>query len=302
MRVLLCIESSHVRSHCLPNSLGSPCLLHRGHGVWHSLKSFFISGPDYDSTFLRNEIERITGDHTLANTLTNVLMPAFDIRRLEPILFSSYEDPEEIKPHLRDVCIATSAAPTYFSAHHFDVQFTDGWRELFHLIDGGVGANNPTMVAISRVAREVLRDNKNKNFKPDLNFKDLVVISLGTGSTKEPDKGAYKAEDCAKWAHIGWIHSKVEDCQQSGCTGIGWIPGKAEDPPKWCLIGRIAKFVHMYRKHRTRKPIIDMLMHANDFWVDFYVAMLLRAQGCEDYLRIQTKVHTYHVVIDHPKQ
>ena len=44
---------------------------------------------------------------------------------------------------LSDICIATSAAPTYLPAHYFETKNNEGQvlRE-FNLIDGGVAANN----------------------------------------------------------------------------------------------------------------------------------------------------------------
>lgn len=47
---------------------------------------------------------------------------------------------------LADVCIATSAAPIYFPAHHFEIEDSEnseGKPRCFNLIDGGVAANNP---------------------------------------------------------------------------------------------------------------------------------------------------------------
>ena len=44
---------------------------------------------------------------------------------------------------LSDVCISTSAAPTYLPGHHFETHDKDGKPRAFNLIDGGVAANNP---------------------------------------------------------------------------------------------------------------------------------------------------------------
>jgi patatin-like phospholipase/acyl hydrolase len=44
---------------------------------------------------------------------------------------------------LADVCISTSAAPTYLPGHHFETKNKDGKPRAFNLIDGGVAANNP---------------------------------------------------------------------------------------------------------------------------------------------------------------
>lgn len=44
---------------------------------------------------------------------------------------------------LSDICIGTSAAPTYFPAHYFETEDPQGNVREFNLIDGGVAANNP---------------------------------------------------------------------------------------------------------------------------------------------------------------
>ena len=47
------------------------------------------------------------------------------------------------RPLLSDVCISTSAAPTYLPGHQFETKDKDGKTRPFNLIDGGVAANNP---------------------------------------------------------------------------------------------------------------------------------------------------------------
>jgi len=45
---------------------------------------------------------------------------------------------------LSDICISTSAAPTFLPAHSFETKTPDGTSK-FDLIDGGVAANNPVL-------------------------------------------------------------------------------------------------------------------------------------------------------------
>nr|GEZ40690.1 elongation factor-like GTPase 1 [Tanacetum cinerariifolium] len=47
---------------------------------------------------------------------------------------------------LSDVCIGTSADPTYFSPNYFVAKDTHGSRHVFDLIDGEVAANNPLIL------------------------------------------------------------------------------------------------------------------------------------------------------------
>lgn len=55
---------------------------------------------------------------------------------------------------LSDICIATSAAPTYFPAHHFKTKDSQGNDSPFHLIDGGVAANNPVSNSVEALFAE----------------------------------------------------------------------------------------------------------------------------------------------------
>lgn len=50
--------------------------------------------------------------------------------------------------HLSDVCIGTSAAPTYLPAHFFETKYENGNTRSFNLIDGGVAANNPVCYSL----------------------------------------------------------------------------------------------------------------------------------------------------------
>lgn len=45
---------------------------------------------------------------------------------------------------LSDICLSTSAAPTYLPSHYFKTEdVVAGTAREFNLVDGGVAANNP---------------------------------------------------------------------------------------------------------------------------------------------------------------
>ncbi|KAE8772408.1 Patatin group A-3 [Hordeum vulgare] len=238
-----------------------PSIFHQHQG-WRGL----WQGPKYDGEFLHKTIEQLTSNKNLAETLTRVVVPTFDVNRLVPVIFSSFEDHltnekkirKEIKPNLSDVCIGTSAAPTFFPAHYFEAIRPDGMqRSVFHLVDGGVAANNPTLAAIMRITREQLLGNP--EFHPNgVDYKKYLILSVGTGAAT--NNGAYTATGCAKWNRINWVRKDGHN------------------------------------------PIIDMFSHASDFLVDFQVSMLLYNSGQlresytdkhdqlhSNYLRIQAK-------------
>ncbi|KAK2967556.1 hypothetical protein RJ640_030427, partial [Escallonia rubra] len=162
-------------------------------------------GPRYNGKYLRKLVRGILGDARLHQTLTSVVIPTFDIKNLQPTIFSSYQvtDHPALDAPLSDICIGTSAAPTYLPAHFFTNKDTKGNQQEFNLIDGGVAANNPTLVAISEVTRQVFK--QNPDFFPikPMDYGRFLVISVGTGAAQK--EGKYDAKKASKWGVLGWL-------------------------------------------------------------------------------------------------
>ncbi|KAI9165277.1 hypothetical protein LWI28_010941 [Acer negundo] len=162
-----------------------------------------LTGPKYDGKYLRTVINQKLGNLTLKETLTNVLIPSFDIKLLQPVVFSTNDAKESVLKNARlaDVCIGTSAAPTFLPAHYFETKdTTSGETRTFDLIDGGVAANNPTLIAISHATKDIL---KYKN-RPILDARHMLVLSLGTGESKKEQR--YSAAKSSEWGMTTWIY------------------------------------------------------------------------------------------------
>ncbi|GAV84790.1 LOW QUALITY PROTEIN: Patatin domain-containing protein, partial [Cephalotus follicularis] len=168
------------------------------------IKSF--KGPKYDGKYLHNVVKEKLGDTLLSQTLTNVVIPTFDIKRLQPVIFSSYQVKKTplINAPLSDICIGTSAAPTYLPAHYFETKNSSG-KVQFNLIDGGVAANNPALVAMNEVTKEVTRQSSDFFSIKPTDYDRFLVLSLGTGSAKTQEK--YDANEAAEWGLLGWLTS-----------------------------------------------------------------------------------------------
>lgn len=50
-----------------------------------------LTGPKYDGKYFRKLTMHVLGGTRLHQTLTNVVIPSFDIKNLQPIIFNSYE-------------------------------------------------------------------------------------------------------------------------------------------------------------------------------------------------------------------
>ncbi|XP_050231201.1 patatin-like protein 2 [Mercurialis annua] len=173
-----------------------------------------LSGPKYDGKYLHRLVKEKLGHTKLNQTLTNVVIPTYDITKLQPTIFSSFQVKKNpsLNALLSDICISTSAAPTYLPAHFFETtEEKTGTVTKYNLIDGGVAANNPTLVAIGEVTNAIIKGNKDFFPIKPMDYGRFLVISLGTGSPEAEEK--CNAHEVAKWGVLGWLTAK-------GCTPL----------------------------------------------------------------------------------
>ncbi|KAL3500311.1 hypothetical protein ACH5RR_039404 [Cinchona calisaya] len=131
-----------------------------------------IPGPKYDGKYLQKLLREKLGETRLHQTLTNVVIPTFDVKFLQPVIFSSYEDDK-------------------------------GKVWEFNLTDGGVAANNPALVAMSQVTKQVFKKDPDFSRMRPMDYGRFLVISLGSGTSKNEKK--YSAEVVNKWGPLGWM-------------------------------------------------------------------------------------------------
>ncbi|KAG5224079.1 hypothetical protein OIU76_024039 [Salix suchowensis] len=145
--------------------------------------------PKYDGVKLHELINEEMGQKHLSDALTNVIIPAFDIKRFEPAIFSSLEAKRDKLKDARtaDVCVGTTAAPSYFPPYFFKTTVD------FNLADGGLAANNPSLVAVC----EVMKEQK-------INDRKLLILSLGTGEAEQSDRYVV-GDDPSKWGILRWL-------------------------------------------------------------------------------------------------
>jgi hypothetical protein len=75
-------------------------------------------------------------------------------------------------------------------------------------VDGGVAANNPTMVAMSMLTTEVHRRNNPTMVAMSMlttEYRNYLVVSIGTGSPRQAK--LYTALECGKWGLVKWIYN-----------------------------------------------------------------------------------------------
>src|SRR5699024_11227447 len=109
--------------------------------VWRRPRQ--LRSPIYDAEALRAALTGVLGRRLLGDSTKRLVIPAWDVQRGAVHIFKTPHHTRltrDWRLSMVDIAMATSAAPLYFPAAG-----VDGHR----LIDGGVWANNPSVVAIA---------------------------------------------------------------------------------------------------------------------------------------------------------
>ncbi len=162
-----------------------------------------LLGADYSTKPLRRVLQNMLGDTTLGQLEKRVLITTFDLdnedpepekRTWKPKLFHNFPGPNSDRDALAvDVGLYTSAAPTYFPS-------VNGY------IDGGVYAGNPSMCALAQT-----QDNR---YSPKPPLDDVLLLSLGTGTSLQYIKGPTH-----NWGYAQWVKPLI-DLMLDGTAGI----------------------------------------------------------------------------------
>ena len=161
--------------------------------LWKGVTSLGgYSDEKYDAAPLEGILHELLGDAELKDTVPDIIVTSYDIERRKPYLFktSKARAGEPARNHLlRHVARATSAAPTYFEPLLLDNGQWNGEHDNRRaLVDGGVFANNPSMIAISEAVSS------------GTELSEIILCAIGTGMNDR--KIPY--EEANDWGPLGW--------------------------------------------------------------------------------------------------
>jgi patatin-like phospholipase/acyl hydrolase len=150
---------------------------------WKIKTLWGLRGPKYPRKWLEKAIKKHVSDVVLDDVSMPILIPVQDITHNEPLFVKSHEDRWKDLP-LKDVMIATSCAPTYFTPF---VLMADRV-----VVDGGMVSNNPALYTYIE-ARKLWPE------------EDIFVLSIATS----PDRGGMKTRGRGRWGYLSWARKIV---------------------------------------------------------------------------------------------
>ena len=160
-------------------------------------KSRVFVNSIYSNKQLRKKLEEIftkanDGKVPLLNDLkTFVCIPAFngnegEINVLKTKHHQEYSRDYKLPAH--EVALASASAPVYFPPHSFSYENEFGKGRLVNMIDGGIFANNPSLIGILEAT--------DKFEKP---VESIKLLSLGTGRGKHIIKKRWLPHNFFYW-------------------------------------------------------------------------------------------------------
>ncbi|SNS15432.1 Patatin-like phospholipase/acyl hydrolase [Belliella buryatensis] len=170
----------------------------------HKLRTVFgIKEAKYPNKALIQALEKYFGNIYLSELMKPCLFASYDIESRSAKFFKhGYACKDESHDFfVKDIAQATAAAPTYFEAALIKSRF----GSAYPLIDGGVFANNPAMCAYAEARKCTFENIENPTSK------DMLMISFGTGSVKEP----FPYERARRFGLVQWIKPLI-DIMMSG--------------------------------------------------------------------------------------
>ena len=163
-----------------------------------------ITESKYDNTALERELQECFGATLLGESVKRLVITSYDMENDDVRLIKTAHHPRlrnDYRLPMWHVALATSAAPTYFSACKI--------IKNARLVDGGVWANNPTMVGLTEAASLL-----------QIPLTDLRILSIGTSWELKyrpdslDDAGAWKwKKEIVDVMFRGQSHAAVKQAQ-----------------------------------------------------------------------------------------
>jgi uncharacterized protein len=170
----------------------------------HLINPFGLFNEKISSKNLEKQLLEVFGDMQLREFIKPSLITTYDMNARKVKFFTSQDADASLENfYVRDVCRATSAAPTYFEP----AKIKSIYGQEFTLIDGGVFANNPGLCAYAEARKvpfcQILQDPE----KPDFpKISDMILVSIGTGTVIKP----YHFKDFENAGKIKWVKPLID--------------------------------------------------------------------------------------------
>lgn len=160
--------------------------------VWHNIKTLWgLTGPIFPASNIEPYLLQMLDHYKMKDLVKPCLFNAYDIDKRRINVFTNKDSREKYSEYyIKDIVRGSTSIPAYFPPAYFNQGI-----DINTLIDGGVFANNPSMISYIEATKILF---SKKKVLP----KDVFVISLGTGASMRKQYPYVKSR---KWGMANWV-------------------------------------------------------------------------------------------------
>lgn len=176
---------------------------------WHNIKTLWgLFGPVYPASNIESKLLQMMDHYELKDLIKPCLFTAYDIDRRRADIFTNNDKESKYGSYcVKDVIRGSTSIPAYFPPAYFQEGAT-----INTLVDGGVFANNPSLVAYVEASKTLFETESPSNLDPN----KIMVISMGTGASVRKQYPYVKSR---KWGMVNWVFPII-DVMLSGISDI----------------------------------------------------------------------------------
>jgi hypothetical protein len=231
-----------------------------------------LLGSKYNNCNLIKIVNNFFGTITLGQAKNLLCIPSYQLETNQNIVFTYHKGKptRDVNIKMADVALATSAAPTYFPPYYFETGSICG-----HFVDGGIWANNPSLVGISEACNFFVGNGKE--------YDDFDVLSIGNiiaNDNPKPQKSWFNKIFGISYWNIGKFSNLIGIIFSSNANAIKFHANT------------FSEYVNKVEDNVTRIECKNFSTSANNIGLDNSsqdFLKSLKSAGCSDGINHDTK-------------
>jgi uncharacterized protein len=174
--------------------------------IWHNIKTLWgLAGPVFPASNIEPYLLQMLDHYKMKDLVKPCLFNAYDIDKRRINVFTNKDSKEKYAEYyVKDIVRGSTSIPAYFPPAYFNQGL-----DINTLVDGGVFANNPSMISYIEATKTLFSKSK-------VLPKDVFMISLGTGASQRKQYPYVKAK---KWGMTNWVFP-ILDILLSGSSDV----------------------------------------------------------------------------------
>lgn len=178
----------------------------------HSIKTLWgLIGPKFPASNIEGPLLRMEDHIKLGDLVKPCLFTGYDIDKRRVNIYTNKDKNQKYANYyVKDIVRGSTAIPAYFPPAYF----RDG-IDIHTIVDGGVFANNPSMVAYIEASKTLFDFEGTEDLSPH----DMIVISLGTGRS---NKKSFPYNKSKRFGMVQWLMPVLDVMLSGSCDVVDY--------------------------------------------------------------------------------